>query len=335
MSKKDTTVLDSSELRYLLIDSLKRYSEDVEFISGHNPYAFLINREMLYIFIHNVHSSGRGRTNKDECRIQVNRTKNFNEAQSTGKPVLFFGYFADENVFTAWNPYYFWDRINRKSVVSLYSRFSVQQAASAHGMSVYTDTNEQNIISFKPEHLGLYLENFGNIHLLDETGLNELIAFSDTTPETEEDIPVELEISRERFLIHHKRFKRNPQFRTEVLKAYQYRCAVCGISLDLVEAAHIIPHSHEIGNDDVGNGICLCSLHHKAYDNGLIYIDKDYVIRQNEDKIRYLEKMKLDGGIMKFMGLMSGERIDLPSSRTCYPKKEFLTKANHIRGIED
>lgn len=333
MSERQTTILDPLELRYLLLDSLKLYSEDAEFISGNNPYAFRLNRKIIYIFIHNVHSSGKGRPNPDECRIQVNRTENFEEAQSKNNPILFFGYYADINIFTAWNPYYFWKRINQKKVVSLYSRFSIQAKASDKGISVYTDQKNQNVISFKPGYLGLYLENFAKIHLLSEPELVELANLSDHSPETEGETAESVELGNESFSIFHKRLKRSPQFRKDVIKAYDYRCAICGIALDLVEAAHIIPHAEDRGNDDIGNGICLCSLHHKAYDNGLVYIDGQYNIKINREKVKYLEKMRLDGGIASFLSLTDETKMHLPSSHIYYPVSAWLALANNIRGV--
>ena len=48
---------------------------------------------------------------------------------------------------------------------------------------------------------------------------------------------------------------RDARFRKNVLVAYGYRCAISGIQLDLVDAAHIIPVEHERGTDELRNGI--------------------------------------------------------------------------------
>ena len=65
---------------------------------------------------------------------------------------------------------------------------------------------------------------------------------------------------------------------------------MCGIQLELIEAAHIVPHSHEKGTDEIENGICLCSLHHSAYDKSIIYFDENFKIKLNEKKIRLSSK---------------------------------------------
>jgi putative restriction endonuclease len=335
MSKKDTVILNHKDLKYLLIDSLKQYSEDVTYISGNNPYTFNINKKTIHIFIHNVHESGSGRTNPDECRIQVNKTPNFLAAKSSGKPVLFFGFFADENIFTAWNPFIQTERINTKKTISLYSRFSVQKKAAKQGLAIYKDSDSQVIISFKPEYLGLYIDNFTEMHLSDEQTLLALIKKSNTSEETEKDLGDLIHINRKKFTVTHKRFKRDSAFKERINEVYGGRCAICGIQLELVEAAHIIPHSHEKGTDDIKNGICLCALHHKAFDNGLIYIVQNYTIKINNEKVEYLEKIHRDGGITKFKALQLEEKIKLPSSYIYNPSKEFIKIANQIRGISE
>ena len=69
--------------------------------------------------------------------------------------------------------------------------------------------------------------------------------------------------------------KRDPSFRHAVLRAYEYKCAVCEFDLRLegellgLEAAHIKWHSYG-GPDRVPNGLALCSIHHKALDRGAL-----------------------------------------------------------------
>jgi putative restriction endonuclease len=58
-----------------------------------------------------------------------------------------------------------------------------------------------------------------------------------------------------------------------VLKAYEYRCAVCGFDVRLgsvsiaLDAAHI--RWHQAGGPETeDNGLALCVLHHKTFDLG-------------------------------------------------------------------
>jgi putative restriction endonuclease len=70
-----------------------------------------------------------------------------------------------------------------------------------------------------------------------------------------------------------RRRKRDPAFRQRVLRAYEYRCAVCGFDVRLGtvsiarDAAHI--RWHQAGGPDAEcNGLALCVLHHKTFDLG-------------------------------------------------------------------
>ncbi len=107
---------------------------------------------------------------------------------------------------------------------------------------------------------------------------------------------------------------------------------MCGIQLELIEAAHIVPHSHEKGTDEIGNGISLCALHHTAYDKSLIYFDVDFNILINESKMDYLQKVGLDSGFRKFQTL-SFDKIQLPTNHTLHPNIENINLANQTRGI--
>jgi putative restriction endonuclease len=332
MSVRDTVVLNPTDLRYLLIDSLRLYSSNVVFIDGANPYRFSINKKEFFVLIRNLHESGNNRSNQDECRIQISKSGNFNAALSASNIVVVLGYFPDKRVFTAWNPYLLKNRFNTRSTISVYSRFSVQDRAATQGIAVYVDNNNQKIISFKPEYLGLYLENLEKIHLLSEEDLKELIFESDELGNEEKDGAVE--IDGQRLTITHSRYVRDPKFRKKVYEAYKYRCAMCGIQLQLVEAAHIVPHCHDKGTDDIGNGICLCALHHTAYDQSLIYFDDDLSIKINQEKIDYLVKIGRDSGLHKLQR-MQFDTIQMPENHAHRPSIANIRLANSIRGIEN
>jgi putative restriction endonuclease len=330
MSKRDTLILNPSDLKYLLIDSLRLYSDNVVFIDGKNPYRFSINKKTFYVLIKNVHESGDGRENQDECRIQVAKTKNFNDAMNSRTEVIVLGYFADEKVFTAWNPYLMRDRFNQRQTISLYSRFSVQRQAALNKIATYRDTQGQSVLSFLPDYLGLYLENLSNIHLLNDLELAALVNQSDIL--NNQNLDGEFDFQEEQLTITHARYVRDPKFKVKVYDAYDNRCAMCGIQLELVEAAHIVPHSHEMGTDEIGNGISLCALHHSAYDRSLIFFDEDFNILINNSKMEYLEKIGLDSGFRKFKAL-SFDKVQLPTNHILRPNIENIKIANQARGI--
>ncbi|MDK1475477.1 HNH endonuclease [Streptomyces sp. 549] len=73
------------------------------------------------------------------------------------------------------------------------------------------------------------------------------------------------------------RRRRDPRMRELVLTAYEYQCAFCGFDGSMgavsvgLEAAHVRWWAFG-GPDDVDNGLCLCSLHHKLFDMGVLGI---------------------------------------------------------------
>ena len=76
------------------------------------------------------------------------------------------------------------------------------------------------------------------------------------------------------------RRRRDPSFRERVLRAYEYRCCVCGFDLRIghipagLEAAHI--QWHTAGGPDIeANGLSLCALHHKLFDLGVFTVDPE------------------------------------------------------------
>jgi putative restriction endonuclease len=79
------------------------------------------------------------------------------------------------------------------------------------------------------------------------------------------------------------RRKRDPEFRQRVLKAYEYRCAVCGFDVRLgsvsiaLDAAHIRWHQAG-GPDEETNGLALCVLHHKTFDLGAFTVSEGVVL---------------------------------------------------------
>lgn len=98
-------------------------------------------------------------------------------------------------------------------------------------------------------------------------------------------------------------------FRTQVLDAYQHRCAMCSIKFDeLLEAAHIIPDSAPDGEAVVPNALALCNLHHAAFDRLLVDVDDDFRIVLSDEFQR-----RTDGPIFQQAFLeRAGERIHLP-----------------------
>ena len=77
--------------------------------------------------------------------------------------------------------------------------------------------------------------------------------------------------------------RRDGRMRELVLTAYEYQCAFCGYDGRIgtvpvgLEAAHVRWWAFD-GPDEIDNGLCLCSLHHKLFDKGVLGLTDDHRI---------------------------------------------------------
>jgi putative restriction endonuclease len=115
---------------------------------------------------------------------------------------------------------------------------------------------------------------------------------------------------------------RDAGFRRLVTRAYDYRCAACGlrVCLDdgrmLVEAAHLVPFA-ETQDDDPRNGMALCKNHHWAMDQ--------FLIAPGTDKAWHVSG-KLDDRLEGQQDLLRlhGRSILLPTDDRYHPRGESL-----------
>lgn len=115
---------------------------------------------------------------------------------------------------------------------------------------------------------------------------------------------------------------RDPNFRENVLKAYEYKCAVCGFDVKLrhqpvaLEAAHI--KWHQAGGPDIEvNGLALCSLHHKLFDRGVFTLSEHLEVLVSE----YANgSVGFEEWLMRF----HGRTINFPQRQSYYPQGNFI-----------
>ena len=115
---------------------------------------------------------------------------------------------------------------------------------------------------------------------------------------------------------------RSPDFRLRVLKAYEYRCAVCdfnvrlGDTLVAIEAAHIKWHQAG-GPDNEVNGIALCSMHHKLFDRGVFTLTDKMIFQ-------VAEQAHGTHGIDEWLLRYHGKSIRGPQRPDYYPQECFV-----------
>lgn len=109
-------------------------------------------------------------------------------------------------------------------------------------------------------------------------------------------------------------------FRERVLTAYARRCALCNLRhTELLDAAHIKEDS-EGGEPVVPNGVAMCALHHRAFDNNVIGIRPDYVVETNRSVL-----LERDGPTLRH-GLQGvhEQALILPRQRDAQPDRHLL-----------
>lgn len=325
------TLLDRKDLFHALFDALRQHTHAFYFAGGDNPYRFYYKGRYLSVFIGNIHFAKR--TDPDEYRIQCpgDLPTKLNNDKQTGDTVLVFGFSADVKAFSAWDPDRFVDRNPRAQRFSIYTRLSSMRTALTRGLSAYIDTDAQNVINFRPDLIGLYVENASVLHQAADKELQELFEVHCETP-LGQPLLRPVEVNRQRVTITSVAYPRSPQFRQMVLEGYAHTCAMCGIQLDLVDAAHIVPHAHPKGHNAVTNGLALCTLHHRSYDTGLLYIRRDYTIHLNDDRVKHLRKMGRANGLRRYARQLRNQ-LHLPTEDAWVPSPENLILGNELRGV--
>jgi putative restriction endonuclease len=112
-------------------------------------------------------------------------------------------------------------------------------------------------------------------------------------------------------------------FRERVLRAYQQCCAICRLRHDeLLEAAHILPDGHPLGEPVVPNGLALCKLHHAAFDSYIIGVTPDLDVKVRLDVLEEIDGPMLQHGLQGFQD----RRIHVPRAEHLRPNRDFLAE---------
>jgi putative restriction endonuclease len=112
------------------------------------------------------------------------------------------------------------------------------------------------------------------------------------------------------------------RFRGRVLPAYAHQCTICRLKeTRLLDAAHIVADSEDAGKPTVTNGLSLCSIHHRAFDEDLVGISPDYVVEVHP-RLRDEE----DGPMLALLQGAHQSAIVLPRSARQRPDRDLLAR---------
>jgi putative restriction endonuclease len=87
-----------------------------------------------------------------------------------------------------------------------------------------------------------------------------------------------------------------------------------------LDAAHIIPDTALRGDPVVQNGLCLCKIHHAAFDKNIVGISPDYQIHVREDVLSETDGPMLLHGLQE----LHEKRIVVPHRIQDRPDPERL-----------
>jgi putative restriction endonuclease len=172
---------------------------------------------------------------------------------------------------------------------------------------------------------GLYQPFFPCYVVADDPAARAVIvSFGKMTGPLDEREPVLVSDSIERrYVVRQVRSRMHQaRFRGLVLPAYRDSCAMCRLKeRRLLDAAHIVGDLEQRGEAVVANGLSLCSIHHRAFDEHLVGISADYQIRVSA---RLLDDE--DGPMLEVLKGFHGEAIHVPRSVPLRPDRERLAE---------
>ncbi|MBA2642537.1 MAG: HNH endonuclease [Actinobacteria bacterium] len=100
----------------------------------------------------------------------------------------------------------------------------------------------------------------------------------------------------------------------------RHQCAICRLKeIRLLDAAHIVGDAHDRGEPAVNNGLSLCSIHHRAYDQDLVGVTPQYEVQVSE---RLLDED--DGPMLQLLKEAHGGTIVLPRRVDLRPDRAML-----------
>jgi putative restriction endonuclease len=196
-----------------------------------------------------------------------------------------------------------------------------------------------NLASLDPQIVATGRRGMGNVSALDRQIWTELLAHWDVValqaakeyerfatangvpPDTDviDELPT-VEEGRTRLATVEMRVNQ-ARFRKAVLAGYSSTCCISGLRHErLVIASHIVPWSEDTENRlNPQNGLCLSALHDRAYDQGLITVTPDYIVRVSPS----LRKQTNDTFMVDALLRFDGKSIRLPERFR--PHVDFLT----------
>jgi putative restriction endonuclease len=284
----------------------------------------------LWVYIWTLTHGGGSRRPKDEYRIQLTGVNPPLPMNPDG-PTIVIGYEPNLKSFAGFDVSK--HRSFSTNSPSIQININALQTAQLNGFTFFRKGNDEIAIAFRPDHMLSYAMNAEELHRFGaEAPVTDLLSrASRFLPIPEQEISA-LPQDRQRIVLNVSRLSRDNDFRRKVIIAYDRKCAITGLQLKLIDAAHILPVGAQGSIDDVCNGLCLSPTYHRAYDQGLIFLTEKFEITINKAKERELRNIGLHGGLEQFKSVLD-RQILLPADRKQWPCVDLIKQANIFRQI--
>ncbi|MEW6668365.1 MAG: HNH endonuclease [Thermodesulfobacteriota bacterium] len=298
-----------------------------------HPRRFLVQTETgsveIWVYIWTLTHGGRPSL-PDEYRVQMTTVASPLPINPRGYTVLL-GYEPNHKMFAGFDLHR--HRTFTAGSPSVQIDIKCVHKALQDGLAFDRKSNDEIAVGIRPDQLVSYVANAEDLHRFGSTALMfRLLTKASALEDLAEVEVAKLPEKRKRIVATVNRLSRAACFRQMVLSAYTNRCAVTRMQLRLIDAAHILPVGVEGSTDNVQNGIALSPTYHRAFDNGLIFLDEDLKMRLNPVKEIHLKTLRLDGGLPDFRNLLD-RRIHLPPDKRQWPSPDVIRKANSFRRI--
>lgn len=282
---------------------------------------------LLRVYIWNC-TPGGGKRAANEYRVQLTIKLS---AASANEQLLVLGWHEAYQVFVAYDPTRHIGQAGGSPSAQI--KESALEEANRNMFAAHANVKGETIIALRPSFFMTYVVNAMKLHKIGKSAeLNLLNEIGEKRGNTDADEDSEVTGKERREVLRTVKQKvREADFRDRVLTAYRSSCAMCGIQLKLVDAAHIVPVGSPKSTDDTNNGVALCALHHRAFDNGLVSFDLAYRIEIHPAILERLARQRVDGGYNLFKKHLRAV-IDIPVDRRDHPHPSHIKQGRGLRG---
>ncbi|MCC7520619.1 MAG: hypothetical protein IT220_03205 [Flavobacteriaceae bacterium] len=142
--------LIAKDLKIKFIETLNEIN-DFSYEEG-NPFLIKIEKKKYFVFLKNL-SPACFKNSPDISRIQLPYSEHFSKVFNDDIPFIILGYDVENDIVVSWNPKKVKDRLNTKSNVSLYSRYSLQENVKGNEFKLGYLSNGEKIVLFKRDNL--------------------------------------------------------------------------------------------------------------------------------------------------------------------------------------